>query len=259
MKISQFNTFTFVFYLGLVLVLACTKNSDKEQKDPNQTALNTVSRVGEPHKISESASYDELLSSDVVSVQAGNSTYFIGYQQVSPTNQDPVLAKYVDGELEYFRSDYETTGDDCQGYGLIWDGSSTLYAVFSVTGSQGEPVQDFRRFAINGWHEIYGQDGGAKALVVAKINTDTGQPEKATYAMARLSNGDANTLVVKDMQLLNSGHLKLETKAWYSPLKTNKQPFTCQGEAPFDYEITLSADLSYAVSAEAPGCTEDLE
>lgn len=239
--------------LAAAITSSCGKD-DEGNNDPMNDPVNFVSEVGEGLVLSPTATFEEAEASGAVSITAGNVTYFIGYVQASANNQDPVLLKYVDGELAWSRADYENTGDDSRGYGIIWDGTQTLYAVFSATGTQPPIDQSFLRWSDEGWHTSYGQGGGPRVAVLMKINVADGEPERATYLMSRLSNGDANSLLIKEMSLLNTGNVKLRADAWFSPLKTNKAPFNCEGSSPFDYTLELSGDLSYAISASAVGC-----
>ncbi len=243
-----------ICFLGIFVFCACADDDGSDITDPGEISKSSVSEIGESTAFRPDASMEELTESGAISVGAGNVRYFIGYRQVSPQNQDPILAKYVDGELVWVRIAYETTGDDSRGYGLIWDGAETLYAIFSVTGTQGPSDGDYRRFATKGWHKSYGQGGGAKATVAMKINPNNGEPQGATYLMGRLANGNANTLIVKNLQLLNNGNLLLNADCWYSPLRVNKEPFECEGDAPFDYTLELSGDLTEAKDAQVTGC-----
>ncbi len=254
MKNYSFYSSVFLFYLLLSIALGCTKDNGDDEIDKGAIPLSAVSSVGEGHTFGTDATYESLIQSDVVRVTAGNTSYFIGYRQVSANNQDPIIAKYVDGQQAWVRTDLETSGDDSRGYGVLWDGAGLLYMVFTTTGTQGAAQDDFRQYAENGWQTSYGQGGGAKAAIIAKINPATGEPLAATFAMARKENGNANSLIIKEMDYLNNGNLKLRANAWFSPLKTNKQRLTCQGDSPFDYTLELSGDLSYAAEASAPGC-----
>lgn len=193
-----------------------------------------------------------LIDKEVYSVSSGNSTVYIGYKQVSDNNQDPRIAMFTDGVQDWCRADLETTGDDSRGYVVYWDGN-ILYASFSSTGTQGDSSQDFRRFATDGWITSYGQGGGAKIAVITKINPINGDMEKATYLKAVLSNGNANTVLVKDL-VYENGELTVKANSWYSPLNPDKSTMSCSGDSPFDYTIIFNQDLSEALSANAKGC-----
>jgi hypothetical protein len=128
------------------------------------------------------------------------------------------------------------------------------YGHFSSTGTQGEPSSDFRRFATNSWIPSYGHGGGSKIAIIARINIQTGQPEVATFVKAKLSNGNANSVVVKSLQLSSGNNLLVTANAWYSPLDIHAERMECEGNSPFSWTLQLSHDLSQALSSEATGC-----
>lgn len=187
------------------------------------------------------------------SVTVGSSSIYIGYQQVSSTNKDPRIIRFDSGRRAWCKSDYEVTGDDGTGYGLIWDGGSTLYGVFSSTGTQGTSSQDFRRFAGSGWLTSYGSGGGAKIAVLARINPATGNISNATFLSALLTSGKSNSIAVKGLSLKN-GNLVVNADSYFSPRRTNRSRMTCTGASPFNYTIEFAANLGSAVSAKADRC-----
>ncbi len=240
--------------LGAFVIISCSKDDDIIDEDPGSQTINTVSVFGESTVFQAGEEMGALISRGVLFVAAGNTHFFIGYRQVSDHNQDPIMAKYVDGQLAWVRTEFETTGDDSRGYGLVWDGSENLYAVFSVTGTQGPMDADFRRFTTNGWIANYGQGGGAKAAVILRINQKHGEPESGTFLMGKTNDGKTNSFEVKNISLLNSGNVLIAADSWFSPLQTNQTTFTCEGNSPFDYTLEMRKDLSSAEHASAVGC-----
>ena len=92
---------------------------------------------------------------------------------------------------------------------------SDVYAVFSVDGTQGTPSQDFRRVSSDNdqrWTRSYGQGGGAKVSVVARIDAATGGLKDAAYLSAVLNSGRSNTLNVTDISVNSAGNLVVESK-----------------------------------------------
>jgi hypothetical protein len=69
-----------------------------------------------------------------------------------------------------------------------------LYGVFSSTGTQGTSDQDFRKYATKGWFTSYGQGGGGKISVIAKIDPSNGNVLSATFVSAVLSSGNSNSV-----------------------------------------------------------------
>jgi len=187
-------------------------------------------------------------------VTVGNSSIYIGYEQVSSNNQNPRLIRFTNGVRDWYRTDYEVTDDDSTGVGLLWDGAQTLYATFTSTGSQGTPDQDFRRFATNGWLSSYGQGGGAKVAIVAKLDPSTGNVQNATFVSAVLNNGNSNSLAVKELSL-SGNNVVVSGDSFFFPRRADKTAMVNTGvdqQSPFDYTIEFTPDLSTAVRAVAP-------
>ena len=188
------------------------------------------------------------------SVTVGNTTLYIGYEQVTSLNQDPRLISFTNGVQDWYRTDYEVTNDDGTGTGLVWDGTTdSLYATFTSTGTQSTADQDFREFATKGWLPSYGQGGGAKVAVLARIDPATGNVLNATFISAVLSNGNSNTLSVTALGL-NGDNVVVSANSFFSPRRTDKtaMTFTGSGGSPFGYTIEFAPDLSTALRAEAP-------
>lgn len=183
----------------------------------------------------------------------GTTTIYIGYQQVSSVNKDPRIIRFDNGVRKWCRSDYETTGDDGTGYGLLWNGSGVLYGVFTSTGSQ--TGNDFRRFATGRWLPSYGSGGGAKVSVIASINPTNGNVNYATFVSARkLSDGKTNSLVVKGLSW-NGTTLTVQADSWSSPRRADKSSMTCTGPSPFKYTAVFTGDLIKVNSATAVTCS----
>lgn len=135
-------------------------------------------------------------------MNTGVDVFCSGYAQVSSINKNPVFAKYSASSPEnaplWCRTDYETTGDDGTGQGVVLDTvEGSLYGLFTATGDQG--TADFGRWASNGWLRSYSDaspagGGGAKVSIVAKIDPETGDPLLATFVTALLSSGKVNSV-----------------------------------------------------------------
>jgi hypothetical protein len=187
------------------------------------------------------------------SVTIGTSSIYIGYQQVSSVNKDPRIVRFDSGSRAWCKSDYEVTNDDGTGYGLIWDGGSVLYGVFSSTGTQGTSSQDFRRFAGSGWLTGYGAGGGAKIAVLTRINPATGTISNATFLSALLTSGKSNSISVKGLSLRGS-NLVVNAESAFSPRRADRSRMTCSGSSPFNYVTEFAADLGSVVRATADRC-----
>ncbi|MFK0733161.1 MAG: hypothetical protein ACFKPT_17495 [Gloeotrichia echinulata GP01] len=185
-------------------------------------------------------------------VTIGQTSIYIGYQQVSSNNKDPRIIRFDNGIKKWCRSDYETTGDDGTGYGLLWDGGGVLYGIFSSTGSQ--TGNDFRRFANGRWLPTYGSGGGAKVAVIARINPANGAVSYATFLTARRPNdGKTNSLVVKELSW-NGTNLTVKADSWWTPRRADKNSMVCSGSSPYKYTAVFSGDLIKVHSASAVTC-----
>jgi hypothetical protein len=187
-------------------------------------------------------------------VTIGRSRIYIGYRQVSSTNKNPIVVRFNRGQRAWCRTDYETTGDDGEGYGLLWDGSNALYAVFSATGTQGTPSQDYRRFTSQGWLTSYGSGGGPKVAVLARLNPTNGAPTAGTFLTAQLSNGRSNSLEVTGLSWTGS-RLVVTANSWFSPRRANRQPMTCNGSSPFFYRVVFSGNLRQVFRTQSDRCS----
>ena len=197
-----------------------------------------------------------LIANNVAVVSSGNTNIYIGTNQVTSINQDPIIASFTNGERDWVTTNIETTGADSRGIALLWDGDDDLYAAFSTDGTQGSANQDFRRFTDDGWLSTYGQGGGAKATVIVKIDPDSGAGiiGNGTFVSSVLSNGNTNTLVPSSLAFSDS-NIVLEAESYFSPrrIDSTRMIQTTPGSSPFDYTITFDSSLQNAQSASAIG------
>jgi hypothetical protein len=169
---------------------------------------------------------------------------------VTSINQDPIVAKFQNNVQQWCRVDYEVTPDDSQGYGLIFNSKeNSLYGVFSSTGTQGNSDQDFRKYSTKGWLTSYGQGGGSKISVIAKIDPSNGNVLYATFVSAVLSSGNSNSVVVTKLNNMNQEFICLEMSSYFSPRKNDKKAMTCTGSSPFRWNLVLSSNLSISLSS----------
>lgn len=235
-----------------MLFVSCEKSSENNTDEQNLPT--SVSEIGTAKSIANNPTTQELQNNEVVSVCSGQTAFYIGYRQVNSNNKNPVVLRYDNNELTWEYASYETSGDDGTGYGLLWDGQDRLYAVFSATGTQGDAQDDYRRFMANGWLESYGAGGGPKIAVIAQLDANTGAPKTGTFLGAQKKDGKSNSLLVTRLNLYDDYTIGIQADSWYSPRKTDKKPFSCSGDSPFDYYIHLSSDLKTALEAHADGC-----
>jgi RTX calcium-binding nonapeptide repeat (4 copies) len=190
----------------------------------------------------------------------GNTTLYIGYNQVtsgSNGNQDPWVASFTNGKLNWYRKDYEVTPDDSRGTNLVWDGGSKLYASFTSTGTQGTPEQDFRRFARNGWLKSYsdaspGGGGGAKVSILAQLDPLTGDVLNASFLTA-LNGTKTNSVSVKELSF-NGDNLVVQADTAFAPRKPDKTALTRNDTTTVspNYTVEFAPDLRSVVSVSSP-------
>ncbi|MEM6500925.1 MAG: hypothetical protein AAF685_03690 [Cyanobacteria bacterium P01_C01_bin.89] len=221
---------------------------------PTPTVLASVNDP-DSEPLSGAESLTTLSSQGNAIASQGATSFAAGFIQVNADNQDPRLARFDNGNLTWLGNTYETTGADSRGHGLLWNGANDLYAVFTIDGAQGDASQDFRRFATNGWLNNYGIGGGPRAAVLARLDAATGNIQSATYLRAQLGSGRTNTLTVNGLGFDGSGNVVVNAVTAFSPLRVDRSPFNCTGPSGFNYTLTLSPDLSTAISASADRCT----
>lgn len=213
----------------------------------------------EVNKFTRNASEAEIIATGANSVTFGSQTVYIGTDQVSGDNQDPIVRSFdpINPENNWIRQDFETTGTDGRGLGLIWTGTA-LYGVFSVDGTQGTAAEDFRRATGNvkqEWLRSFGS-GEGKVAVIGQIDPATGALLKAAYLSA-INNGKTNSLFVTGATVNSTGNLVISAKSFFRPRRPNGNPLTkdqgnTQG-SPFDYTVEITADLTEVINTAAEG------
>jgi hypothetical protein len=134
--------------------------------------------------------------------------------------------------------------------GILWDQRDVLY-VAMVIGGGGSGIETH---TAGGWQQFYGSGGFANVTVLLRLDLQTGQPTAGTFSIARLSNGNTNTLFPTDLALVN-GQIVLYADSFFSPLDVDLERMTqtTPGGSPFPYRVILDASLQTAISAEAIG------
>ncbi len=196
----------------------------------------------------------DLKNAGVASITFGNTTIYIGTNQVSANDQNPIVTSFTNGIRDWVQS-YDTSAVDARGVGLLWDeASSNLYGVFTADGG-ATGSNTFSNFTQNGWLPSYGRGGGAKASVLLKLNPASGAAEAGTYLRAELSNGNTNTLDPTGLDYVD-GKVVFFGNSFFTPLDVNGDRLTNPTpglSSPFQYRVVLSNDLTTALQAEAIG------
>jgi hypothetical protein len=241
-NLSNFNlsVFLWVSLVAIHILTACKKEDGFEPNPISSFQQKTVFFTAD-------ASEKELTEKAAANVSIGDKTYYIGTNQITADNQNPIMICFDEGEKVWSFESYENAPPDGKGIGLATDGE-LLYAAFSVDGGTYD-TPFFTEYTKNGWITSYGQGGGAKVGVILRINTDNGKPYEGSFLIARKEDGTTNSLEIRDMRV-EPEVLYVKTNSWYSPLDTEKNRIQVSGSSPFDYRVNLTKDLTRAVTTE---------
>lgn len=195
-----------------------------------------------------------MAQSNAAAVSFGASTLYVGWSQVSGTNQDPFIAR-VDGGAVTWCVAAESQSPDGRAYGIAWDGGSSLYAVYTVVG--GGTAFDGK----GGWLPAYGTiggGGGPAVSVLAKHDPSSGAIQRATFIPAQLSSsGKVNTLTPRGFTVTTDGKIEFLGTPAFSPLNPDKTRMCVAGsEYPSGYLVRFSADLSAPSCAQTELCSQ---
>jgi len=130
------------------------------------------------------------------------------------------------------------------------------FVAFSVDGGSNDGTYITRHHVQanafeNAPFQSYGSGGGAKVTVLAKLNPTDGRIERATFLIARLSNGNTNTFNPIGLYASESRvYLDVNSAAWPQAAEAtqsqnqrfNTDLFNDQSRPPLRYE--LPSDLS---------------
>lgn len=239
------------YFAGISLSVILVGDLVLTQKTAPVLAETINTSIGDSVTFSCNDSEATIAAKNGPKVVNGTAKIYIGYQQLS-NNKNPVTIRFNNGIKAWCRNDYETTNDDGTGYGLYWNGSDVLYGIYSSKGSQ--TGNDFRRFASGRWLPSYGNGGGPKAAVIARINPDNGQVDYATFFSSKKSdNGQTNSLLVNYLSW-NGTNLTVKATSWWTPRNTYTNSMYCSGSSPYQYTAAFTGDLRTMTSASASTC-----
>ncbi|MEH2125059.1 hypothetical protein [Nostoc sp.] len=240
------------YFAGISLSVIVVGDLVLTQKTAPVLAETINTSVGDAVTFSCNDSEATVAAKNGPKVVNGTAKIYIGYEQLS-NNKNPVTIRFNNGIKAWCRNDYETTGDDGTGYGLYWNGSDVLYGIYSSTGSQ--TGNDFSRFASGRWLPSYGNGGGPKAAVIARINPSNGQVDYATFLSSKKpDNGQTNSLLVNSLSW-NGTNLTVKAQSWWTPRGTNTNSMNCSGSSPYQYTAAFTSDLRTMTSASANTCS----
>jgi hypothetical protein len=198
---------------------------------------------------------EALEGSDLARVVVEEAALYVGYDQVSSDNQDPVVALVRDGAVAWCRH-HEDDGPDCRALGVTWDGGDFAYVVYTIVGGGTDLEKP-------GWFGSYGghagiSGGGSKVSVVGRVETESGELEVATHIIAIKSDGKVNSHVPAGaVRVLSDGSVEFYGESAHKALGADgRGPMGCT-DYPFDSRYRFTSDLSAALCAECSNCTEN--
>jgi hypothetical protein len=186
-------------------------------------------------------------------VTVGSSTLYVGFEQVSGNNQDPIVARFDDGEQVYCRY-HEQEGPDGRAVGITWDGGETAYVVYTIVGG-GSGLE-----GKGGWLESYApgaiSGGGPKVSYVGRIAAASGELESGTFVIAvRDMNRKVNTHNPKGaVTVLQDGSVEFLGESAHKPISTDGKTAMDCTDYPFDSRYRFSADLGSVLCADSTNC-----
>lgn len=199
-------------------------------------------------------SEQDIQDAGAARVNVGNANIYIGTQQVSNTNQNPIVAAFdaTTGASLYCRTDYETTCVEGRGLGLHYNGTS-LYGVFSVDGGSTTAFSNAARNNSQSWNRNYGSGGGPKVSVIARLDPADGSVTGATFLPAQLSSGRTNSTSVTEIRCQTNGNLLVVASSFYHPRYINGSRMPVSGDSPFVWNMEITPNLRTLVYSEAQG------
>ncbi len=229
--------------------------ADSGQKDA--TPVPGVSAAGWKNAFTEKGAgascnpgADDLAAMPQVTV--GETTLYVGFQQVSADNQDPIFLRYDSGKKVYCVY-HETQAPDGRALGLTWDGGDHAYVVYSIVGGGSELEGK------GGWLSSYApgaiSGGGPKVSVVGRVNAKDGILNSSTFVIAVNSKNKVNShKATAAITMLADGIVEFVGDSRYNPIDiSGKDRMDC-GDAPFITRYRLSADLGQAICADSTHC-----
>ena len=198
-------------------------------------------------------SADEMRDSGAARLSFGDSTIYVGYEQIGD-NQNPVVAR-VDGSEQLWCRKHETEPPDGRALGITWDGGDAAYVVYTIVGggsgldqaASGGFVPSYAPGSISG--------GGPKVSFVGRVDTNDGELSAGTFIIAVKSDNKVNThnpagaVIVRE-----DGTVEFRGSSAHKPIDVDLKAMDCT-DYPFDSRYVLSPDLSEAICADCTNCT----
>lgn len=183
------------------------------------------------------------------SVTVGDATIFVGYEQASSTNQNPLVARF-EGDKQTFCVSHEKEPPDGRALGITWDGGPIAYVVFTVVG--GGTALDAA--AKSGWLTSYGAGGGSKVTFLGRIDAASGALQTGTFVIAKKKDGKTNSHSPTSAPIrLDDGRIELRGSSAFQPMNPDRSLMTC-ADYPFDTRYVFRAELDVLDCSSSTNC-----
>lgn len=163
---------------------------------------------------------DTDFNSSATATDASGNVYDVGFDQASSNNQNPIVTKTNASGNVLWQVNHETTGVDGRATLVVIDNDNNPWVVFTVDGGSNDNTyiskKDIEDGAFSGvFMNSYGNGGGPKVSLIARLNPDTGDIVKGTFVTARLTSGRTNSLSITEIGFANGNvAFKISSAAW---------------------------------------------
>ncbi len=187
-------------------------------------------------------------------VASDGSVYSVDYVQASSTNKNPRVIKKDANGNQIWEVKQEESSVDGTAEAVALDGSDRPYILFTVDGGSNDNTYITKHKIETGAFDSapfpsYGSGGGPKVTVVALLDKDTGKIEKATFLIARKSDGKTNTFSPTGLAVSGESVL-VGASSYFTPPDSGatqsnwKNNPNATGSSPWKVLVKLTPDLA---------------
>lgn len=240
----------------LLLLLACSGDDGSTagatgSPPPGPAAEGWISDYSEGAAAAECGA-DEAAFAALPHVTVGAATIYVGFDQVSGNNQDPVVARFDAGQPIWCRS-HEDDGPDGRAHGVTWDGGPYAYVVYTIVGG-GSDLE-----GKGGWLSSYApgsiSGGGPKVSVVGRVDVSDGELDAATFVIAVKSDNKVNSHGPRGaVTVLAGGGVEFLGASAHKAIDADGESAMDCTDYPFDTRYRFSPDLGQLLCADATNC-----
>jgi len=195
---------------------------------------------------------DEATFAALPRVRVGASTIYVGFDQVSGDNQDPLIARFDAGEPVWCRY-HEDDAPDGRAHAITWDGGPYAYVVYTIVGG-GSDLE-----GKGGWLASYApgsiSGGGPKVSVVGRVDVSDGSLDAATFVIAVKSDNKVNSHGPRGaVVVLEGGAVEFHGDSAHKAIDADGESAMDCTDYPFDSRYRFTADLSQLLCADSTNC-----